>query len=709
MSAVISLSRDECLRLHESLRREWLETDGRGGFASSTVLLCATRRYHGLLLASVDGHPKRHSFFARFEEDVRGGERDFPLSMARYPGTWMPQGHQAILDFELVPYPSWRYQLGGVEVRREILMVRGETVVLCRYVSHPAHGGSGRAGQAVRGLELRLRPLLTCREADALTFENLALDHRIERFEGGIRARPYAALPPVVISIGGARARFEADPLWYRQIEYQRDLIRGYDGHEDQWSPGWFDVPLESDREIVVAISLREPIADPVGLWRRESERRREGARALAKSVSDGLEALLHLGADDFLFRDRQGRLGVIAGFPWFGEWGRDTFISLPGLTLGRGRVEDCGEALEAALRFLVDGRLPQIVGPDRKTSVYGSLDTPLWFAWAVEAYDQAGGDPRRVEDTLLPAVEDIARALIEGRRPGAICDEGGLVTSRPGAESLTWMNARVDGQAVTPRLGAPVEVNALWYSLLRFLERKHRSAGRERDARRWGQLRKRVGDAFLTRFWLADEGRLADVWHDGVADRTVRPNMVIAAALASSPLDRPHRLAVVETAERELLTPLGLRTLSPSHPAYQGRYSGGPVGRDRAYHQGTVWPWLFGFYVEACLRARGRGPAEVARLRELLHAFEQQHRIHGLLHISEVYDGDPPYRAGGAIAQSWNTAELIRAFALLNGRGGVARESVRRPASSSRSQEPSGAGDSAPALDARTAEDGER
>jgi predicted glycogen debranching enzyme len=198
MSAVISLSREECLRLHESMRREWLETDGRGGFASSTVLLCPTRRYHGLLLASVDGHPKRHSFLARFEEDVRGGERDFPLSMARYPGTWMPQGHQGILEFELVPYPSWRYQLGGVEVRRELLMVRGEPVVLCRYLAH----------HSMRGLELRLRPLLTCRESDRLTFENLALDHRIERVNDGIRTRPYPALPPLAITVGGARARF---------------------------------------------------------------------------------------------------------------------------------------------------------------------------------------------------------------------------------------------------------------------------------------------------------------------------------------------------------------------------------------------------------------------------------------------------------------------------------------------------------------------
>jgi predicted glycogen debranching enzyme len=570
-------------------------------------------------------------------------------------------------------------------------------VVLCRY----------QARHPLPELELRLRPLLTCREADALTFENLALDHRIERITGGIRTRPYPSLPALTFTVGGAEGRFEADPLWYRQIEYQRDLIRGYDGHEDQWSPGWFDLPLESDVEIVVAASLQGPVADPVALWHRESERRRQHSRRLAANVSDGLEAMLHLGADDFLFRDREGRLGVVAGFPWFGEWGRDTFVSLPGLTLCRGRVEDCGEALEGALRFLSDGRLPNVVGLDRRTSVYGSLDTPLWFAWAVEAYDAAGGDARRVEQVLLPAVEQIASALLDGRRPGAVCDEAGLVHSRPGAMSLTWMDARVSGQPVTPRRGAAVEVNALWYSLLRFLERKHRSAGREREARRWGAVRRRVGEAFLEHFWLPDQRRLADLWHDGVADPTVRCNMVIAAALASSPLDRAQRLAVVETVERELLTPLGLRTLSPSSPGYHGRYTGGPSERDRAYHEGTVWPWLLGFYVEACLRARGRRPADLARLREQLHSFEQQHRIHGLLHISEVYDGDPPHRPGGAIAQSWNTAELIRAFAMLDPAGDATLARPRRPAADVPGRPESG--DSAPSLEARLEEGRER
>ena len=416
MSAVISLSREECLRLHESMRREWLETDGRGGFASSTVLLCPTRRYHGLLLASVDGHPKRHSFLSRFEEDVRGGERDFPLSMARYPGTWMPQGHQGILEFELVPYPSWRYQLGGVEVAREILMVRGEPVVLCRYVAH----------HAMRGLELRLRPLLTCREADRA-------DVREPRARPSHRAHPgrhpRASLPRAAADRHHRRrrARRASRPTRCGTARSSISATSSAATTVTRTSGARAGSTCRSSRgrEIVVAVDLGDAGR---GSGRAVAPRVRaaaRGARALASSVSDGLEAMLHLGADDFLFRDREGRLGVIAGFPWFGEWGRDTFVSLPG-SHARARARR-GVRRGARGSAALPRRRPAARTSSarrRETSVYGSLDTPLWFAWAVEAYDEAGGDSRRVDDALLPAVEEIARALLDGNRPGAICDD---------------------------------------------------------------------------------------------------------------------------------------------------------------------------------------------------------------------------------------------------------------------------------------------
>jgi predicted glycogen debranching enzyme len=654
MQPVLALTRDQCLELHVSLRQEWLETDGRGGFATSTVLLCPTRRYHGLLIAPAPGLARRHSFLSRFEETVYGEGRDFPLSMARYPSLWHPHGHRWIASFELRPYPAFEYRIGPVSITREILMTRGAPVVLCRYLARFPHPE----------LQLRIRPLLTCREADALTHENLALDPRVARFEGGVSARPYAALPAVSFTVGGAPPAFEADPVWYRQVEYQRDLVRGYDGHEDQFSPGWFELPLHAGRELVVAATIGAPVADPIALWHDEA-RRRETA---ASSVAPGFHGRLELAADDFLYRDARGRLGVIAGFPWFGDWGRDTFLSLPGLLLVRGRVEECGEVLEGAVRYLRDGSMPNILGPTPEESSYDSIDSGLWFAWATAQYAAAGGDPARLERALRPAVAAIAAALLESRSPGVGVDSGGLVFNVPPSPAGTWMDAREGGQLVTPRWGCPIEVAALWHALLRFLERGERAAGREREAREWAARRKQAAESLLHRFWLED-GYLADCWRDGVADRAVRPNMVVAAALEESPLSKEQRAAVVERIERELLTPLGLRTLSPSDPAYHGRYSGGPESRDRAYHQGTVWPWLLGFYVEACLRARGRRPEELARLRRLLDGFAEQHQVHGLLHVSEVYDGDPPHRPGGAPAQAWSTAELLRAYRLTEGR----------------------------------------
>mgnify|MGYP001823055790 CR=1 FL=1 len=288
---VISLTRDECLELHSSLRREWLETDGRGGFASSTVLMCPTRRYHGLLVAAVPGLG-RHSFLSRFEESVHGGEgefreRDFPLSIGRYPAVWHPHGHQGIQGFELVPWPHARYLIGRVAISREILMQRGAPVVLCRYLAEHPHDE----------LRLRLRPILTCRPADTLTVENLAVDPRVERIARGVSVRPYGALPPLQLTVGGVEPAFEVDPVWYRHLEYQRDLARGYDGHEDLFSPGWFDLPLPSGQEIVVAATVDEAVAEPIELWHHETTARHR----TAKACPEGPRGLLEVTVDDFL------------------------------------------------------------------------------------------------------------------------------------------------------------------------------------------------------------------------------------------------------------------------------------------------------------------------------------------------------------------------------------------------------------------------
>lgn len=652
LESLVRIDRETCHKLDLVLTREWLETDGRGGFASSTPLMVPRRRYHGLFIVQPPGMGKRHLLLSRFDETLVAGGKSFAISMARYPSLWAPHGHQYVESFELAPWPRTTYRIGGTRIVREVLMAKSVSAVLSRYSVE---------GEAP-ALELRLRPLLPYREADALTFENIQLDPRVARIAGGIRACPYPGMPALSITHGGPSSEFEADPVWYRRLEYEADIERGYDGHEDQLSPGFFHLPIAPDRPVVIAATLGEPIADPAGLWEHESELR---AAALIGRGS-GVRARLALSADDFLYRTPQGRLGVLAGFPWFGEWGRDTFLSLPGLLLARGRLEECGEALGGALPFLRDGLLPNIFGATADDSHYGSADAALWFVRAVRLFELAGGSRERLRDELAPAIERIARATIAGTKLGIHVDDRGMFFAGDASTNLSWMDACTPNGPVTPRAGAAVELNALWYFTLAYLELLARTDGDELRAREWETRRRLLTRSFLRRFWLEDERRLADVWTPQGVDRSLRPNMVLAAALEFSPLSRGKRTDIVQRAHAELLTPFGLRTLAPFEPDYVGSYSGNQEKRDAAYHQGTVWPWLLGFYCEAYLRAFGSAPYRIDVLRELLEGFAQHLDQQGLGHVSEVFDGDPPHRPGGTIAQAWSSAELLRAFAML-------------------------------------------
>ena len=659
-NALLRIEREDLLKLEKSLTREWLETNSLGGFASSTILMCPTRRYHGLLVCPIPGTVQRHVFLSRFEETLSGEGKAVPVSMARYAETWHPQGHQSLENFELVPWPSMTYRIGDAELRREILMPRGRHAVLVRYTLD---------GMLPNELELCLRPMLACRAADELHFENLALRSAIQRVPGGIRLQPYDALPALSLSVAGEPYAFEADPVWYRGIEYQADIARGYGGHEDQFNPGMFQIRVSSGSEVVVAATIEErPFEDPRAVWHAEAERRMAEWEAVrARSSDSNVRAMLDLGASQFLYRDENGRDGVVAGWPWFLEWGRDTYISLPGLTISRGDVEACGQSLAAAVEYLEDGLLPNIFGKDRATSHYGSVDASLWFARAVRLYELAGGDEERIANVLEPALVEIAECYGRGDNELVESDPSGLVRSgRPDLNS-TWMDARVQEGPVTPRDGFAVEICALWCYLLGYLEQRAGARGDAAGEKRWREQRERAGRAFLERFWLAEHGHLADCVKDGVADPSVRPNMVMAAALEFSPLNDAQREAIVAIAERELVTPRGLRTLAPDHEDYCGHYGGDGRTRDLAYHQGTVWPWPLGFYVEAALRVRGDDAAERAKLRALLEGFADHLPSSGVAQVSEVFDGDPPHRPGGTIAQAWSVAELLRAYELLD------------------------------------------
>jgi predicted glycogen debranching enzyme len=644
---------------------EWLQVDGRGGYACGTVADLATRRYHGLWIARPEDSARRCLAVAGLDERVGVGDQAVSLLHAHWATQPAPFAPQAETSFALRPCPTWTFRTARHTVERAVLLA----------------AAAGPAGAPVlfvcwrnRGAEplrLLVRPLLGFCDADHLPAAADGFDATVQARGASWGFRPSAVLPTLWLTVDGLAA-FRAEPAWYRGFHYATDQARGYDHVGDRWTPGVLELDLAPGQDAVAAFTLGGVCEDPAAAYeaaRADAQRR---ANAVATAAAP-LRARLDRAADDFFYTAPGGRLGILAGFPWFGEWGRDVFVALPGLSLARGRVDLCERVLAGALPFLRRGLLPNIYGRTPADSHYGSCDAALWFALAVRRYADAGGSRERLRDELLPALRAIAAAYTAGTDLGLVVDADGLLLAGRSDLNATWMDARTRVGPVTPRAGLPVEIQALWYALLALLV--------DLGEHGFAAARDRCGDGFRRRFWLAGansaDGWLADRVERGVADRSVRPNMVLAAALPASPLSTAQRAAVVRKAAAELLTPRGLRTLSPQDPAYRGRYEGGVESRDLAYHQGTAWPWLGGFYVEAALRAASRKqlPATRRELRTWLDGFLPELDRAGLDHVSEVFDGDAPQRPGGTFAQAWNTGELLRALQLLDAPPAVAKE----------------------------------
>jgi len=627
---------------------EWLLADGRGGYACGTVGDLVRRRYHGLWVARLGDSAKRHMLVAGVDERVAVGDEVLSLLHAHWSGQPGPVAPPVDYAFAPHPFPTFAFRHGAFALERAVQL---------RPVTEE-HGPAllmrwRNLGAAP--LRLAVRPLLGWGDVDHLMVAHADFDGAVASRGASWGFRPDDTLPTLWLTTE-AVAAFRSEPDWYRGFVYDVDRDRGYDSEGDRWSPGSLELHLPPGGMATVSFALEDPCLDPAAVW--------DDLAALAEAgclaTGDGLAGRLEATADDFLYRAAGGRLGVLAGFPWFGEWGRDVFLALPGLSLARGRVDLCEEVLSGALPFLRDGLLPNIYAGSVEDSHYGSCDAALWFALCVQRYCDAGGDSARVQDEYLPALVSIVDSYVEGTELGLAVDDDGLLRAGGPDLNATWMDAATSAGPVTPRQGLPVEIQALWHSLLAFLV--------ERGERRFDEHARACGQAFLARFWLDDGDRLADCVHEGVADLSVRPNMLVAAALQRSPLSRSQRAGVVAVADAQLVTPRGLRTLSPEDDAYRGRYGGSIVDRDSAYHQGTVWPWLAGFYVEASLRAAtgSTRPAVRRRLRSWLGGMEPELDRAGLEHVSEVFDGDAPQRPAGTFAQAWNTGELLRAWALL-------------------------------------------
>ncbi|OLL31993.1 glycogen debranching protein [Burkholderia sp. SRS-W-2-2016] len=657
------------------LEDEWLEADGFGGFASGTVGMLRTRRYHALLLAATRAPGGRMVLVNGVEAWLEADGRRYPLSMQRYgPDVIYPDLRGSLVSFDTTPWPTWRIQFDARSVvSAEVFVGRtsGETVLRWRL---EAGGDLGGAGAAV----LKVRPLLSGRDYHALHHENPVFNFNptIGDDRSCASWQPYGGLPVVRIATNG---EYTHAPDWYRNFCYVREQERGLDCNEDLAAPGVFSFDL-AEGEAVMVLS-----ASGVGSAKTNANANahangdaKTSTAAHAATLADtelqrrgALGSRLQRSADAYVVSRNEGRT-ILAGFPWFTDWGRDTFIAMRGLLIASNRLDDAAAILLEWSTTLSDGMLPNRFPDYGDAPEYNSVDASLWFVVAVHDYLATPHASDATRERLQQAVEAILTGYTNGTRfnIGVCVFDGLLQAGIPGVQ-LTWMDAKVGDWVVTPRIGKPVEVQALWINALRIA-----SAWNPK----WRAPAERATLAFRQRFIDPDTQALfdnVDVDHvPATVDRAIRPNQIFAiGGLPFALLEGAAARAVLAQVEAQLLTPLGLRSLAPSDPGYRGHYGGPPLARDGAYHQGTVWLWLIGPFVEAWLRIEGTGAEQLAQARTRFLAPLYAHLDHaGLDHLSEIADGDAPHASAGTPFQAWSLGELLRVESLLAGfeRGGA-------------------------------------
>ena len=650
---MIQFKQEICRDLDAALRREWLETNGLGGFASSTIIGLNTRRYHGLLVAATKPPVGRFVLLSKLEETLFIEGQAFELSANRYPGVVHPQGFRYLKQFRLDPFPVFTYEVEGIEIEKSVFMIQGENSTVVHYElkknNHP---------ESPKNLWLELRPLIAFRDYHNATHENGAISRDVEERSDLASVSPYQGLPSLYLAHNAVDLRKTGD--WYRNFEYDAERERGLDFSEDLFNPLVlrFDLRLRRQASVIASTEQR----DVAKVEYRESEITRRRNAKLSSPVEDDFVQTLAAAADQYIV-SRGDQKTVIAGYHWFSDWGRDTMIALPGLTLPTGKHEVARSILRTFAKHADQGMLPNRFPDAGETPEYNTVDATLWFFEAARAYLAYTGDLEFVRDELYPVFADIVLWHVRGTRYGIKVDPSGLLSSGEPGVQLTWMDAKVGDWVVTPRRGKPVEIQALWYNALCIMEDLARHFGDEAGQKRYRSMATLARWSFNRLFWNEPTGCLYDVVNGGPPDASIRPNQIFAVSLTHSMLSTERAKAVVEKVQEHLLTPYGLRTLAPSDPQYRGRYTGGPTERDGAYHQGTVWPWLMGPFISAYVKVNGDSEAARRQAAAWLAPLKDHLADGGLGHISEILDGDSPQRPCGCIAQAWSVAEILRAL----------------------------------------------
>ncbi|MGQ0541651.1 MAG: amylo-alpha-1,6-glucosidase [Blastocatellia bacterium] len=646
---MISFESDICTNFEESSSREWLETNGIGGFASGTISGANTRRYHGLLTAATKPPLGRITMLSKFEETLIVDGETFELSSNQYPGNVHPRGFANLSSFRLDPFPVWTFEIGSHRIEKKVFMVHGRNTTVVSYtVKSNTRGLKSKVG-------VELKPLISFVDYHHLQHENDTISAAFGSNDEIVEIKPYDDLPPLYL--GHNTSHVEASGFWYRNFEYAIEKERGFDFTEDLFQPFVMRFDLSDGKATVVVSTEQDDAANAADLEKKEIKRR----KALIKTANakDDFTKQLVLAADQFIVARGDGHT-VIAGYPWFSDWGRDTMIALNGLTLATNRPEIAKNILVEFAKSISEGMLPNRFPDAGDEAEYNTVDATLWYFEAIRAYAEFTDDYDFVRDELYEKLVDIVAWHLRGTRYNIHLDTDGLLHAGEPGVQLTWMDAKIGDLVITPRTGKAVEIQALWYNALSIMaELAERFDDRE-DHRKYTAMADLAKLSFNALFWNEDEQCLFDVAENGSRDGSVRPNQIFAVSLPFSMVDAERAKKIVDKVETELLTPVGLRSLSPKDPAYVPVYNGSPFERDSAYHQGTVWAWLIGAFVDAYRKVY---PERETRVSEMLAGFETHLFETGVGQISEIFDADPPHTPRGCTAQAWSVAEVLRAI----------------------------------------------
>ena len=629
--------------LEESLRRELLRTNRSGAYSASTLVDCNTRKYHGLLVVPVpELDDENHVLLSSLDCTVIQHGAEFNLGLHKYQGNnYSPKGHKYIREFDCDVVPTTLYRVGGVVLKKEVVFQHYEDRILIRYTLVDAHSAT----------TLRFRPFLAFRSVRQFTHENTTASREYHPVDHGIKTCMYAGYPDLYMQFS-KKNEFIFQPDWYRGIEYPKEQERGYASNEDLYVPGYFEMPIRKGESIVFSASTSQ--------IKTTTLKKLFDAEVDDRVPRDNFYHCLVTAAHQFHNRKPNDDRYLLAGYPWFKARARDTFIAMPGLTLAIGErdyFELVMKTAEKGLREFMDGKPLSV-----KIYEIEQPDVPLWAIWAIQQYVKDAGKEEGYQKYGKLAT-DIVDYILKDGHPNLRLDENGLVYSNGRDRAVTWMNSTANGRPVVPRSGYIVEFNALWYNALKFCAALYADQGKQQESDALEQRATLCKQSFVETF-VNEYGYLLDYVDGTNMDWSVRPNMIFAVALDYSPLSQQQMKSVVDICTRELLTPKGLRSLSPKSGGYNPMYVGPQTQRDYAYHQGTAWPWLGGFYMEACLKLYKR--SRLSFIERQMVGYEDEIDYHAIGTISELFDGNPPFHGRGAMAFAMNVAEILRTLKLL-------------------------------------------